>query len=392
MPSIIYAAGFKSPYGGNFIASLKVLAACCAGRRWRMVAVFLESARQQPWCRQLIAEGMPVYFVADGASLLRRAWALVKIARRENGVLFHTHFSWVDTAAALASVLLRMSGKRVHVLWHRHSDFGNPASHPLSTHNIIKHRFLAWGARVVVISEDLRKQVIASGIQAGRVSVIHNGIDFDRATRTTRPVSQVREELRLAANEHLLLLFGWSPETKGVDVAIDAANSLVDAGCPALLGIVGQEVLREYLVSRFGTSLPPWVRLIPPAENVADLYQAASIFISASRAEGFSYAVCEAIGNQIPVVLSDIPGLAWARAVPGAVFFPSQDSQALARAVQRVLAWTPGERARIVAENSNVVRSSFDVGAWAQRVMEEYETLLPAPAAQQHNEMSVQRT
>ena len=68
------------------------------------------------------------------------------------------------------------------------------------------------------------------------------------------------------------------------------------------------------------------------------LYAAADVFVSASRHEGYSYAVGEALACGLPVVLSDIDGTRLFTRAPGAFTFPPGDSPALAAQLDRVLA------------------------------------------------------
>ena len=84
----------------------------------------------------------------------------------------------------------------------------------------------------------------------------------------------------------MLLLFGWEPLRKGIDVACDMAETLAGEGCDIVLGAVGTEELRQYAEARAAGRSLPWLRLLAPQENVADLYQAAAAFLSPSRSEG----------------------------------------------------------------------------------------------------------
>ena len=128
--------------------------------------------------------------------------------------------------------------------------------------------------------------------------------------------------------------------------------------------------------ARVNDEPPPWLRVIPPQENVADLYRAAAIFLSCSRSEGLPYSVVEAMANGVPVVLSDIPAVAWAHQTPGAVFFPPGESGALADAIKTVLDWTPAEREQYAGANRDFVRREFDVQVWVEQVIGFYREML----------------
>ena len=116
--------------------------------------------------------------------------------------------------------------------------------------------------------------------------------------------------------------------------------------------------------------------MLSPVDCVGDLYRAADLYLLVSRNEGFGYAACEALGSGIPVVFSDIPAVVWAQGVPAAVFFPSEDSAALANAIRTVLGWTPAERQDRTAASREWIRQRYDVRAWADRVFQIYRETL----------------
>ncbi len=157
---------------------------------------------------------------------------------------------------------------------------------------------------------------------------------------------------------------------------MDAVEYLVTSGRQVVLGIVGTEALREFVVRRNGNEPVPWLRVLDPTDDVAALYQAASVFLSASRSEGFPYSVCEAMANNLPTVVSDLPGVAWARNTPGAAFFPVGNSRALAAAICDVLAWTDEDRSRRVRADSRYVSDNHSVESWADNICDLYEEML----------------
>lgn len=379
-PSIIHAADFSSLTGGNFIASLRVLKIRCEEQGWNFVLALPVAAEKVTWCAKLLAEGWQIHFLPERASIMRYVCSLTALARSCNAVLIHTHFSLYDVAAWAASRLLRLRHQTVRVVWHAHSDFPVRMTPLRRMKDLLKYRVMGRTVRIVAVSEHLRLQILAAGFGAGSIQTAPNGVDLARAKSATRSRVQVCAELHIPADKHLLLLFGWEPTIKGVDIAMDAVERLAGLGLPVILGIVGTSALRDFVACRTRGVLPAWLHIIPPTDHVADLYRAAAVFLSSSRSEGCPYSIAEAMANGLPVVLSDLPGVAWARS-PGALFFASGDSAALAAAVRQVLDWNADVRGRHAVANEQLIRTHFDVLVWANRIMGLYSELLGLSSA-----------
>lgn len=375
-PAIIHAACFPSPYGGNFIASLRALEAVCEQQGWTFVLALPDAAAKIDWCARLIADGYKVHFLPDKASVLRYSWALAGLALSSNAMLIHTHFSLYDVAAWAARCLLRLRRRQLRVIWHMHSDFPVRMTPLRRAKDLLKYHVMGRNIRIIAVSEHIRRRIIEAGFNAAAIQTVLNGIDLNRAVAATRSPAQVYEEFKIPSEKHLLLLFGWEPTVKGVDVAMDAVERLIGLGLPIVLGIVGTAALREFVSRRTNDGPPSWLHILPPTDNVANLYQAASVFLSASRNEGFPYSICEAMANGLPVVLSDLPGVLWAKEAPGAMFFPSGDSAALAAAIREVLGWNTEDREQRIVANKHLINTKFAVAVWVERVLRLYKEIL----------------
>ena len=269
-------------------------------------------------------------------------------------------------------------------MWHVHSELVASPSLLRRVMNHVKYECMARYSWVIAVGDSVSQGVLAAGAPPTRVFTVTNGIDLARATKATKTREQVCSELGIEETKRLILMFGIQPVNKGVDLALDAVADLVREESDVVLGIVGRERLQAYVREKLGAEKTPWLRIIKPVENVADLYSAATVFLSASRSEGFPYSVVEAMASGLPVILSDIPGVSWAHQSEGPVFFESGDSVLLATAIRETLNWSTDERERRSLDNRRLVDRRYDVVVWANIILERYMQIL----ARDHSESS----
>lgn len=344
--TVLFLCQYQAPYAGSFILSLGALEAELNARGTRCVWAFPAGAEARAWSASLNDGARAVVFLPQGG--LTRFFALNRIVRRYGAELIHVHFGYF----ALAS-LVALFHRRLCVIEHVHSDFSAGEKPSLL-------RRLKRTLRKLLQSRRVRRIMVGAHMLAGekRAAYVPNGVDFTRMEASAVTRGSQRRALGLNDDEKLVLLFGWSPAIKGVDVAARALMRLKDDGF--VLGIVtGRDMTADKLcnwLSDRGCLLPN-LRLLPPTENVFDYHKAADIMLSASRSETFSYALSEALYARVPCVLSDIPGTRWAKGYETATVFPSGDDAACAEALKKAAAGFPPAafelaRARVAEECS----------------------------------------
>jgi glycosyltransferase involved in cell wall biosynthesis len=177
---------------------------------------------------------------------------------------------------------------------------------------------------------------------ATKIKVIPNGIpvkDFE----TAQPA-----ELKLSSPDRPRLVFVSRFEPQKDHRTLLRALSLVP---DARLILVGDGPLRRELedLSR-SLGVGSRVSFLGKRTDVANLLKACDVYVHSTNSDGFGIAACEALAAGLPVIASDVPGLA--QVVRGAgILFPVGDDAALAREIRSLLA-SP-ERRR---ELSNVGR------------------------------------
>lgn len=123
--------------------------------------------------------------------------------------------------------------------------------------------------------------------------------------------------------------------TKGVDVLLGAMAGL--SGRPAKVVIVGDGQLRDSYIE-MAASLgvdAEFVGQVDDREDLARLLDHSDIYVCASRTEGLSRAMVEAMARGLPVVSTDVGAARELLADPETIV-PSEDVAALRRAVERM--------------------------------------------------------
>jgi glycosyltransferase involved in cell wall biosynthesis len=183
--------------------------------------------------------------------------------------------------------------------------------------------------------------------------------------------------LDIANNNRIICMFGFDYERKGVDIAIRELEPIADEKRLILLIVCASEIEeKQESISRDFGYLPQWIKLVPPRLDVAAYYALADIFLSASREEGFCCALVEAAYIKTPIVASNIPGQKELSVIPHSAFYDNQKPGALREAVLSVLNWSEAEKKQKTAEACEFVIKTFDLEAWAKKIVKIYETLL----------------
>jgi len=167
------------------------------------------------------------------------------------------------------------------------------------------------------------------GIAPSKVTVSLNGVDhsvFTSAAGLTRDT------------DHIMTIASADVPIKGLDVLIDALALLKAKGRTPRLTVVGS--LRDGPAKQAlkRTGLMDQVSFVSglSQDALVSLYRRASVFVSASRFEGFGLPAAEAMACAAPVIVSDGGALPEVAGDAGIVT-PAENADALADALEQVL-------------------------------------------------------
>jgi glycosyltransferase involved in cell wall biosynthesis len=279
-------------------------------------------------------------------------------ARRAD--LVHAHG---DVAAMLALPLLRMRPS----VWTTH---GLHLLRRSSQRPVVEgvRRAVAATAVTLCCSQAERDELaaIVPVVLESRLRVVPNGIEVPAMDEGLR--AAVRAELGLG-DEVLALFLGRLEERKDPLTAVRAADD-----APVVLLVAGDGPLLGAVRAAAG----PRVRVLGFRRDTEQLLAAADVFVLPSRREGISFAVLEAMGHGLAMVVSDGPGNPEAVGEAGIVV-PAGDAGALAAALSE-LAGDPDRRAAIGTAARERVAREFTVERLRRGLQAAYDAALTAPS------------
>jgi len=191
---------------------------------------------------------------------------------------------------------------------------------------------------VVAVSRDLRDRVVALGVPAERVTVIHDGVDAGVFCPGDR--ANARAAVNFPGGwptAPVLLFVGNLVPVKGIDVLLRA----LPAVSPARLVVVGVGPELDRLTRQAaGLGVADRVTFLGslPQSALPNWYRAADVFVLPSRSEGVPNVLLEAGACGTPWVASRVGGVP---EIPGHVsrrLVPPDDPAALAAAIADALA------------------------------------------------------
>ena len=231
--------------------------------------------------------------------------------------------------------------------------------------------------RIHAVSEELADWCLALGARPEQLHVAPVGTDLRRFPPRA-PVSRPQGlALRIVSVGRL----HW---IKGYEYALEAVRALRDAGHRVTYTVLGADdggadAVRLAIRDLGLEDVVTLVGHVPP-ERVRDFLCQSDVFVLSSLSEGSSVATMEAMATGLPVVVTDVGGMAEiVRDGHDGFVVPSRDPAALAAAVTRLLA---SDVRRDVGKRASVrARSGFDAAAQLDRLVGLYAELVGRPGA-----------
>lgn len=265
----------------------------------------------------------------------------------------------------------------------------NPAARLILTRHVLfplnrLHRITFSGAsRIIAVSQAVASQLRTDKVApAEKITVVLNGIDTRRFTHAREQFNREKflKSWKLPASGVLVGTVGELTPLKGhMDFLRAAAQiSRQMAGCNFVIAGIDHlpdrknEAQIEKLIDEL--NLREQVRLVKWLDNLAQLYCALDVFVSASHTESFGLAIVEAMASRTAVVATETEG---AREIirdgETGLLTPISNPDEMAVAIQSLLS-DEATRLRIAAAAQKHVAERFGV----ERMVDETEKIYRA--------------
>ena len=364
--NILVMAEFRAACSGNFINSLLALADYCRSQGDKTCFLFplLDDGSETNWMDYIRKSGYTVY-TFDHKTVNAKEF-LTSLIKKEQIDLIHSHFSCMHTTLLWDKDIHKMT----KILFHDHMDYtaGQPEKPQIQKQKKLAKRYREYGIGVISVMKKKNRGYAA----VPKHKYIPNGLTLKRNVERSVSREEYREKLGLTENDYLCLFLGWDIYRKGVDTAIKGVLKCRETNKNIYLGIVG-----------FGTEPPPeqietiekylgfspfceGIRFLDAEEDMFALHRASDVYISASRKEAFSYGLLEAISQNVPIAVSDIPGTKWSAKYSKCMLFETESPDDLARVVLQLLPL------RNTESNRDEITKKYNIDTWCKKVYKMY--------------------
>jgi glycosyltransferase involved in cell wall biosynthesis len=240
-------------------------------------------------------------------TLMLRARAIagvLRVVRRVRPHVLHVHSGTASYSLA-AAVVTRQQLRIIEV-------HDAPQSNRLSRRNQWVERFMHrhLGFTPLVHSSAVRQDVAeAWSVPSEEITLIPLGIDTSVAASAASRAA-ARTMLGVSDESPLVVYVARMVPEKRPQLFLDVAEKILRDHPSARFALIGGGSELAALRDRIaGSELAGSVAAPGFVDDLAGVYQAADVFLSTSRYEGFGLAIAEAMAHGVPVVSTDVGGV-----------------------------------------------------------------------------------
>ena len=287
---------------------------------------------------------------------------LADFTNRQRMDVIHSHGR---TTLSFLGVVRSLGLTRVPVVLHDH--YGG-----IETDTSVPYWFKQWGrhhvAQYVGVCAKLADWASMAGLPHDRIHVIANALNIKRIADVPAPQGEtLRNQFGIPKNLSLGVVLGGLRHEKGIDVLLKALPLCQTRGAFRVV-LTGGERDCAYARACRDTcdelGLDDLVSFAGQRTNVAELLSQADFALLPSRSEADPVAIIEYMLAGLPFVATPVGGIQCRLSKLGLPeLVPTEDAQALADAIDRLMQLTPLQRRQRGESGREVARRDFNIRA-----------------------------
>ncbi|PID58039.1 hypothetical protein CSB45_04945 [candidate division KSB3 bacterium] len=190
-------------------------------------------------------------------------------------------------------------------------------AHLWQDHDSLKMKFYTWlnlkllkhYDKIIAVSCALKEFMVARGLPAEKITVIHNAIDTDAWQRTNVPET-IRDELSLPVSAKVVGVVGRLRYEKDLPTTLKVAQRVIAERPDCYFLIVGDGPDRDELEQEVADlGLSENIRFLGFRHDTIKIYAGLDVFLSTARIEGTPNTALEAMAMEAPVIYTKVGGV-----------------------------------------------------------------------------------
>jgi glycosyltransferase involved in cell wall biosynthesis len=238
-----------------------------------------------------------------------------------------------------------------------------------------KFRSFRYADRIIAVSDAVKDRLVRDwGYLPSRITVSHNGIDWQRLARNEESGRQVRERYGISPDTFVFGMLARLDPIKGIDIALRALQLLVETGIdkPVTLVIAGDGPQREDL-QRLARelSIEPYVKFLGFVRDSNALVSAYDVILFSSRVEGLPLGLIEGMAAGCLPIVTRVSGMPEVVSSPeiGWVVTP-ENPQDLSEAMREALSLSQLTRTKMRENGLRQIQKNFDQAESHRKIFE----------------------
>ena len=231
------------------------------------------------------------------------------LLRRNSFDILHSHLVYSPAFAAV--VAGKLIGKKTIVRFRSSGKGSDLVKSNKSWRGLIRMAVLKrWADCYVVLTDEMKDELIVSGYESERIVRMNNGVDTDYFSPAKAGEKVVQRHVESIPSDKILLLYtGRFDPSKNLPLLLRATKKALDQCSNLHLILVGDGEEKERLVSLAGQlNIQANVTFVDSTPNVREYLRKADIFVMSSSDEGISNSLLEAMSCGLACISTNVGG------------------------------------------------------------------------------------